>query len=125
VSYEARQGSKAFLLQFESPLSPGRLVSVATAADPGILRAAIARLVEHDMWGGIAGDLVSWAPDSHSVSTATVGSSFLLGERDLRSRASFFFNERPAMWLGLLGSAILVFVSSSVYLLRRRARAQA
>lgn len=125
VSYEARSGNRAFLLQFESPLSPGRLVSVATAADPRLLKAAVARLVEHDLWGGIAGDLVSWAPDSETVSAATVGSSFHLGEKDISSRASFYFSERPAVWLGLLGSVALVFVFLSVYLLRRRAREQA
>lgn len=122
VSYEASADGRAYILQFESPQSPGYLTTVVTAGSDVNLEHAVDRLVQHDLWGGLQGDLSSWTAAGDTVATATVGKRFHLGEMDLSSRASFFFTERPALWIGLLTVVVIVFVLTSVYLLRRRAR---
>lgn len=122
IAYRADTDGRSFLLQFESPAEPGRLITLLTSPTPQTLRLGTDRLVEHDLWGSLNGDLAGWLPISDGAATGRVGERFHLGQRDLRSRASFYFSGRPWIWTMLLGLAALIFVVTSVYLLRRRAR---
>jgi hypothetical protein len=122
VGYSAEADGRSYLLQFESPSESGKLVTLLTSATPQTLRAGVHRLVKHDLWGSLAGDLAGWRPASESAATGRVGDRFHIGQRDLRSRASFYFSGRPWLWTAMLGAAALLFVVISVYLLRRRAR---
>jgi hypothetical protein len=121
VGYSAQADGRSFLLQFESPAEPGTLISLLTAQTPQALRMGTDRLVEHDMWGSLAGDIAGWRPAAESAATGRVGNRFHIGQRDLRSWASFYFSSHPLVWTALLGLAMLSFVVTSVYLLRRRA----
>jgi hypothetical protein len=122
VGYRAETDGRSYLLQYESPSAPGKLVTVLTSATPQTLLSGVHRLVQHDLWGSLAGDLAGWRPTSESAATSRVGDRFHIGQPDLRSRASFYFSGRPWLWTAMLGAAALLFVAISVYLLRRRAQ---
>jgi len=122
VNYEARPDDRTYLLQFESPVEAGRLVTLVTSVSNSSLRKGVDRLVEFDLWGSLDGDLAIWDSSSDSARTTRVGSRFHIGQPDLQSRASFFFSQRPWLWISLLSAAALLFVITSVSLLRQRAR---
>ncbi len=110
------------MLQFESPVEAGRLVTLVTSVSNSSLRKGVHRLVEFDLWGSLDGDLAIWDSSADSARTTRVGSRFHIGQPDLQSRASFFFSQRPWLWISLLSAAALLFALTSVSLLRRRAR---
>jgi hypothetical protein len=124
IAYEAETDGRSYLVQYESPVEAGRLITVVTALSPAALHQAVARLVEFDLWGSLYGDLAIWNPTLEAAETAWVGDRFHLGEADLQSRANFFFSERPWVWIGLLIVAALIFAFTSAKLLGRRARHQ-
>ena len=122
IGYEAGPDERSFMMQFESPRHPGKSVTVLTAASSLGLLAATEHLVGHELWGSLAGDVTSWTPASKTVSVARISKSFRIGESDIRSRASHYFTGRPGLWNGLLATAVLLFVLTSIWLLRRRRR---
>ena len=122
IGYEAAPDDRSFLMQFESPSQPGKAVTLLTAASALGLQLAAERLVDHQMWGSLDGDVVTWTGSSDRVSAARIASPFTIGESDARSRASHYFTGRPMLWNSLLGLAALVFVLTSVWILRRRRR---
>jgi hypothetical protein len=122
VSYAGGPDGRSYLLQFESPTESGRLVTLVTSASASSLHSGVDRLVEFDLWGSLNGDLAIWDMSPGFARTATVGPQFHLGQTDLQSRASFFFSQRPGLWVGLLIIAALFFGVLSVRLLRERLR---
>jgi hypothetical protein len=124
VGYAADLDERSYLIQYESPVEAGRLVTVVTSMSSSALRQAVARLVEFDLWGSLYGDLAVWTPTLEAAETSWVGDRFHLGEADLQSRANFFFSERPWVWIGMLIVAALIFAFTSAKLLGKRARHQ-
>ena len=124
VSYEASPDDRSYLLQFESPIEAGRLVTLVTSVSGSSLRKGVDRLVEFDLWGSLDGDLAIWDASADVARTSRVGSRFHIGQPDLQSRASFFFSERPWLWISILVAAALLLTVTSVRLLRKRAREQ-
>jgi hypothetical protein len=76
------------------------------------------------MWGSLDGDLAIWDLSSDILQTSRVGPRFHIGQADMQSRASYFFSQRPTLWISLLVLAALLFAFTSVRLLRQRAREQ-
>jgi hypothetical protein len=95
-----------------------------TSASASSLHSGVNRLVEFDLWGSLNGDLAIWDSAQGVARTANIGSTFHIGQRDLQSRASFFFSQRPGLWIGLLIAAALIFALTSVRLLRQRMQKQ-
>jgi hypothetical protein len=120
VSYVANPDGRSYLLQYESPNEGGRLVTLVTSSSASSLHSGVDRLVEFDLWGSLNGDLAIWDLSEDVARTANIGSKFHIGQRDLQSRASFFFSQRPWLWIGLLIVAALIFTLTSVRLLRQR-----
>jgi hypothetical protein len=112
------------LLQYESPTEAGRLLTLVTSVSGSSLQSGVHRLVDFDLWGSLNGDLAIWTLSQDVARTAVVGSRFHIGQLDLQSRASFFFSERPGLWIGLLIVAALIFAFASVKLLRKRMQRQ-
>ena len=125
LSYEADKRGRSYLLQYESPDESGRLITLVTAESPSALLQGVNRLVEFDLWGSLQGDMAVWDPiDGVSAETSWVGPSFHVGGVDIFSRASFFFSQRPWLWIILLVAAALLFAATAVRLLRQQARQQ-
>jgi len=122
VDYEAGPDDRTYMLQFESPTEAGRLVTLVTSVSNSSLRKGVDRLVEFDLWGSLDGDLAVWDLSADSARTTRIGSRFHIGQPDLQSRASFFFSQRPWLWISLLVATALLFAITSVSLLRQRAR---
>jgi hypothetical protein len=125
VSYSGSPDARSYLLQYESPTENGRLVTLVTSSSGSNLHSGVDRLVEFDLWGSLKGDLAIWDLSEDSAHTANIGPKFHIGQPDVQSRASFFFSQRPGLWVGLLIVAALVFAFTSVRLLRERMRKQA
>jgi hypothetical protein len=124
VSYTGGPDDRSYLLQYESPTEAGRLLTLVTSASGSSLQSGVHRLVDFDLWGSLNGDLAIWNLSQDVARTAVVGSRFHIGQLDLQSRASFFFSERPGLWIGLLIVAALIFAFASVKLLRKRMQRQ-
>ncbi len=124
VSYTGNSDGRSYLLQYESPTEAGRLVTLVTSSSGSSLHSGVNRLVEFDLWGSLNGDLAIWDSSQGVARTANIGSTFHIGQRDLQSRASFFFSQRPGLWIGLLIAAALIFALTSVRLLRQRMQKQ-
>jgi len=124
VSYAGGTDERSYLLQYESPVDAGRLLTLVTSASSSGLLNGVGRLVEFDLWGSLDGDLAIWDLSGDAARTARVGSRFHIGRPDFQSRASFYFSQRPWLWISLLIAAALIFSMTSISLLRRRMRHQ-
>lgn len=123
VDLSAALDDTSWLLQFESPDTASRVVTLATAPTSSGLLEGIHDLVRHERWGSLAGSVAAWRTDDRLVASA-VGQRFTLGDVDLQTRASLFFTERPMLWIMVIAGSVLGFVLVSVLLLRIRTRLQ-
>jgi len=110
------------VFSFESPLSPSRVVVVATAATPEAMRELHATLFDREAAARMQGDLV--VVSGGRVESFRVGPVFERGELPLLDRPRYWFGDRPEFLILFLVGAALAIALPAFFFLRRRARAR-
>jgi cellulose synthase (UDP-forming) len=108
------------LFSFESPLSPSRVVVIATAATPEAMRQLENAIFDPEASARIQGDLV--VVNGGRVDSFRVGPVFERGELPLWERPRFWFGDRPEfLFLILLAGGFTVVFPAYAFLRRRAA----
>lgn len=117
--------SQCAILQFESPFTRGRSLTLVTARKPEILLSGVRTLQKDGLWHRLDGDFNAWLPyRPGTLSTAKVGRTFPESQRtvlrDLFSRWIDFFTASPGRLAVYILIVLLVFSWTTNRLLSRR-----
>ena len=107
-------GSRAALMQFESPAAPGHTLTVLAAATPATLLTQTRWLIDPAVWSGLSGDLVVWSGSS-DLASQRVGPEYTHGGAGWWLHTSYLLSRHP--WLWAIAMAVLI-VGLSVLSLR-------
>lgn len=118
---EGSLGELAVMTAFANPWSQTRQpLMILAAEDDATLTQRIESLVQPQIWGQLAGDLVVWG-GGPAVSAYTVAQPFVAGDDDPWLILRLLLSNNPAWWLGGAALVILMIVVSATVLLKRRA----
>lgn len=111
-------GQQGLLMQYESPFSKGKVVTVLTAANASTLLSRSHELIQSGLWSQLDGNIDTWK-NQDSVVSQQVGPTFTVGESSVSLRLSYTFSRYPLVLEGVISVLAIFFVLVLLRLLMR------
>lgn len=119
VKNNSSLGETAYLLQFESPFTAGKTVTVLTAATGPLLAYRTDALVTPEFWTKLSGNIAKWQETDQSLLSDSVGATYHMGKIGIVSRLDYYFSHYPWLWIALSLLLLLTFVWVARKLIKR------
>ncbi len=115
-------GNNALMVAYKSPYDPESTMTVVTASTSEDLEENVNLLVEPQMWGQLAGDLVLWRPNSEFVWAQRAGPIFHVGSINFFELMRYHMARAPWWWILGFGIVIIVMAWTVRAMLKERQR---
>ncbi|NOX42297.1 MAG: cellulose biosynthesis cyclic di-GMP-binding regulatory protein BcsB [Gammaproteobacteria bacterium] len=123
VSQQTGFGSQGNIMQFESPVSSGKTVTIFTAENADFLLQRMREAMDPKVWGALQGDLVVWKETPESVRWQKLSTNYNVGNVSISTRAEYYFIQHPWYSLAIIIGMIILLVVLTRVLLTRFKRA--
>ncbi len=123
ISQQTGFGSQGNIMQFESPISAGKTVTIFTAENADYLLQRMREVMDPKVWGSLQGDLVVWKDTSKSVHWQKLSPNYNVGNVSVNTRLEYYFIQHPWYSMAILIAMIILFVALTRLLLTRYKRA--
>ncbi len=115
-------GDLGIFAAFRNPWSEEfRTIALLSAANEDVLIARVETLVAPGVWGQLRGDFVSWNA-AEQVFATFVSQPEVVAPGEFWLRVRLILSQSPQLWLITAAVALLLFVTSASFLIRRRIR---
>ncbi len=117
-------GSTGLVLQYQSPFSSEKTVTLFTANSTDILLERINDLVQGAFWDNLQGDVFLWfkrnqAENDLPIYSQFTGNRYFLGNVGLTSMAEYYFSRSPLVWTGVIAIVSIVLALLTIKMLYR------
>ncbi len=123
------QNLDAFMVAYESPFAPQRVLTIVTARDVNILQRATSELIKPILWDQLSGDFSLWSTRPHKMLSTKAGVGFSVASvgstafEQKRLILNSYMAERPFLWLAAVLVALIMFaVVSHMFVVVRQNR---
>ncbi len=113
------QNLDAFMVAYESPFAPQRVLTIVTARDVNILQRATSELIRPILWDELNGDFSLWSTRPHKMLSTKAGVGFSVASvgstafEQKRLILNSYMAERPFLWLAAVLVALIMFAAVS------------
>jgi ElaB/YqjD/DUF883 family membrane-anchored ribosome-binding protein len=119
ISQQSGFGSQGNMMQFESPTSSGKTVTIFTAEKAEFLLQRMREVMDPKVWGMLQGDLVVWKDTSESVHWQKLSDNYNVGSVSVSTRVEYYFVQHPWYSIAIIIGMIILLVVLTRLLLTR------
>ncbi len=122
ISQQTGFGTQGNIMQFESPTSTGKTVTIFTAENASYLLQRMREVMNPKVWGSLQGDLAVWKDTSESVHWQKLSPSYNVGNVSVSTHLEYYFTQHPWYSIAIIFVMIILFVALTRLLLNRYKR---